>query len=65
MKQLIDRIAASFIGLLLLGLIEGIMTLGQAFNTEYNWVGYTLQGMLAFLAIWAANKAYDAETKGK
>ena len=63
MKQLLDRIAASFLGIILLVFIEGIITLGAVFTLEYNWVGYTAQGMLVYIAIWLANKAYDAETK--
>jgi uncharacterized membrane protein len=63
MKQLIDRIAASCIGLIVLVFVEGIITLGAVFKLEeYNWMGYSLQGMMIFLAIWAANKAYEAET---
>lgn len=62
MKQIIDRIAASFIGLIVLFIIEGIGTLGMAFRfEEYNWIGYTVQGMFVFLAVWVANKIYDAE----
>jgi uncharacterized membrane protein len=62
MKKLFDRIAVSFIGLIALVFIEGICTLGQAFHFEqYNWIGYTIQVMLLYLAVWIANKAYDAE----
>jgi hypothetical protein len=62
MKQIIDRTAASFIGLIVLFFIEGIFTLGAAFRfEEYNWIGWTVQGMFVFLAVWAANKIYDAE----
>ena len=64
MKQIIDRIAASIIGLIVLFFIEGMVTLGTAFRfEEYNWLGYTIQGMVAFIAVWVANKIYDAETK--
>ena len=64
MKQIIDRIAASIIGLIVLFLMEGMVTLGTAFRfEEYNWLGYTIQGMVTFIAVWAANKIYDAETK--
>jgi hypothetical protein len=65
MKQLLDRIAASFLGIILLAFIEGIVTLGSVYNMEYNWVGYTIQGMFIYIAVWCANKAYDAEMKGK
>jgi hypothetical protein len=62
MKQLLDRIAASFIGIIVLTFIEGIITLGAAFRfEEYNWLGCFFQFMMIFLAIWAANKAYEAE----
>jgi len=62
MKKVFDRIAVSFIGLVALVFIEGICTLGQAFHFEYyNWIGYTIQVMFIYIAIWAANKAYDAE----
>lgn len=62
MKQFIDRIAASFISLVVLFFIEGIVTLGMVFRfEEYNWIGYTVQGMFVFLAVWVANKIYDAE----
>ena len=62
MKQLIDRIAYSIFGILLLMLIEGIVTLGSAFHfNEYNWVGYTIQIMVIFVTVWSANKIYDAD----
>lgn len=62
MKQIIDRIAASFIGLIVLFIIEGVGTLGMAFKfEEYNWLGWMVQGMFLFLAVWVANKIYDAE----
>jgi hypothetical protein len=64
MKQLLDRIASSFIGLIVLVMLEGMITLGSVFKIEHNWIGWSVQGMLAFLVIWAANKVYDAETKG-
>jgi hypothetical protein len=63
MKQFIDRIAASFIGLIVLFFVEGIFTLGSAFKFEqYNWITCMVQGMFVFLAVWGANKIYDAET---
>lgn len=66
MKELLDRIAASFLGIILLAFIEGIVTFGMAFKFEdYNWIGYCIQLMFVYLAIWCANKAYEAETKGK
>jgi hypothetical protein len=66
MKQLLDRIAASFLGIILLAFLEGICTLGQAFRFEdYNWIGYCIQMMFVYLAVWVANKAYDAEMKGR
>jgi hypothetical protein len=62
MKQIIDRIAASILGLIVLFIIEGVGTLGMAFRfEEYNWIGYMVQSMFVFLAVWAANKIYDAE----
>ena len=64
MRQLIDRTAASIIGIITLLFIEGMVTFGTVFRFElYNWVGYTVQGMFMFLAIWVANKIYDAENK--
>ena len=64
MKQLIDRIAVSFIGLIILLLLEGMATLGQAFKFEdYTWIGYTIQFMFVFIAVWVANKIHDAEVK--
>lgn len=65
MKQLLDRIAASFLGIIGLVFLEGMVSLGSIFKMEYNWIGYTAQGMLVYIAIWVANKMYDAETKGK
>ncbi len=66
MKQLLDRIGYSIIGLIVLLFVEGIVTLGGAFNFEaYNWIGYTVQGMLIYLAVWIANKAYDDEAPKK
>ena len=62
MKQLLDRIGYSIIGLIVLLFVEGIVTLGGVFNFEaYNWIGYTIQGMFIYLAVWLANKAYDDE----
>lgn len=59
-QQIFDRIAASVISLLILILLEAIFTIGNVFNFEnYNWLGYTVQGMLIYLAIWLANKLYD------
>ena len=64
MKQLIDRIAYSIFGILLLILIEGIATLGSAFHFDkYTWVGYTIQSMVLFITIWSANEIYDADNK--
>lgn len=64
MKQLIDRIAYSIIGLLVLALLEGIATLGYAFRfNEYGWMGWMIQGMFVYLAIWIANKIYDSDNK--
>ena len=60
MKQLIDRVAASIIGLLILITLEGVFTLGIAFKfEEYNWFCWLVQGMVMFLAVWIANKIYD------
>lgn len=62
MKQLLDRIGYTIIGLIVLAFVEGIVTLGSAFKFEaYNWLGYTIQGMFIYLAVWIANKAYDDE----
>ena len=64
MRQLIDRTAASIIGIITLLFIEGMVTFGTVFRFElYNWEGYTVQGMFMFIAIWVANKIYDAENK--
>jgi len=66
MKQLLDRIGYTIIGLIVLAFIEGIVTLGSAFKFEmYNWVGYTVQGMFIYLAVWIANKAYDDDSSKK
>jgi len=62
MKQLIDRIAYSILGILLMVLLEGIATMGSAFKfDEYNWIGYTLQAMIIFIIIWSANNIYDSD----
>ena len=66
MKQIIDRIAYSFIGFIVLIVLEGIATLGQAFKFEqYNFLGYIFQLMLLFITVWVANKIFDADKKGK
>ena len=63
-QQIFDRIAASVISLLILILLEAIFTIGNVFKFEnYNWLGYTVQGMLIYLAIWLANKYYDGAQK--
>jgi uncharacterized membrane protein len=60
MKQLIDRIAYSFIGIIILVFIEGMSTFGFAFQFEhYTWIGYTVQVILIFLTVWMANKIYE------
>jgi len=62
MKQLLDRIGYSVVGLMVLLFLEEIVTLGSAFKFEtYNWLGYVAQAMLIYLAVWLANKAYDDE----
>ena len=62
MKQLLDRIGYSIVGLIVLLFLEGIITFGSAFKFEmYNWIGYVAQAMLIYLAVWLANKAYDSE----
>jgi hypothetical protein len=62
MKQLLDRIGYSIVGLIVLLFLEGIITFGSAFKFEmYNWLGYVAQAMLIYLAVWLANKAYDSE----
>jgi hypothetical protein len=66
MKQLLDRIGYTIIGLIVLAFVEGIVTLGSAFKFEaYNWLGYTIQGMFIYLTVWIANKAYDDEAPKK
>jgi len=66
MKQLLDRIGYSIVGLIILLFLEGIITFGSAFNFEtYNWLGYVAQAMLIYLAVWLANKAYDDELPKK
>jgi hypothetical protein len=66
MKQLLDRIGYSIIGLIVLLFIEGIVTFGAAFKFEtYNWLGYVTQAMLIYLTVWLANKAYDDEAPKK
>ena len=40
MKQLLDRIGYSIVGLIVLAFLEGVVTFGTAFNFEvYNWIG--------------------------
>lgn len=67
MKQLLDRIGYSILGIILLVFLEGIMTLGAAFHFDaYGWMAWMIQGMFVYLAIWVANKAYDHDnTKPK
>jgi hypothetical protein len=66
MKQILDRIGYSIIGLVTLAFLEGIVTFGSAFKFEtYNWLGYTVQVMFIYLAIWIANKAYDDDAPKK
>lgn len=59
-NQIADRIASSFIGLLVLIVLEGIFTLGQAFNiNNYNWFIWIIQVMLVYLALWGSGKIKD------
>lgn len=63
-NQVLDRIAVSFIGVLVMFMLEGILTLGGAFHFEaYNWIGYTLQGMILFITVWFSNRAYESELR--
>ena len=62
MNKLMDRIAYSIIGLLVLIVLEGIFTLGIAFRFEdYNWFAWMIQVMFMFIAVWTANKIHDAD----
>lgn len=62
MKQIIDRIAYSFIGIIVLIVLEGMATLGNAFKFEqYNLLGYVFQLMLLFITVWIANNIYDSD----
>jgi uncharacterized membrane protein len=64
MKQIIDRIAYSFVGIIVLIVLEGMATLGDAFRFEqYTLLGYVFQLMLLFLVVWVSNKMYDADNK--
>jgi len=66
MKQIIDRIAYSFVGIIVLIVLEGMATLGNAFKfEEYNLFGSICQLMLLFLAVWVSNKVFDANKKDK
>ena len=64
MKKIIDRIAYSFVGFIVLIILEGMATLGHAFRFEqYTLLGYIFQLMLLFLAVWISNNIYDSEHK--
>lgn len=64
LNQVFDRIAVSFIGLLVMMLLEGILTLGMVFKfEEYGWFGIMLQCMIIFITVWFSNRAYEAELR--
>ncbi len=64
MKQLFSYLFSIAIGLLVLIILEGMSTLGWAFHFEdYNWMGYTIQGLLVYITIYCSIKLTDVDLK--
>ena len=60
--RLVGRLAASTLGAIF---IEGMMTLGHAFNfSEYGPVGWVIQGLVLVLVVWFAAEWHDSEESG-
>lgn len=63
-NQVLDRIAVSFVGLLIMMMLEGILTLGMVFKfEEYGWFGIMLQCMIIFITVWFSNRVYETELR--
>lgn len=55
MKKILTYILYVCLSILVTLLLEGIVTLGQAFDfSQYNWMGYTLQGIVFTTALCTA-----------
>lgn len=60
MRKIIDRIAYSFIAIIFLAVIEGMLTMGVAFEFEtYSWFAWVYQGMIVFVVVWLVNTLTD------
>lgn len=55
MKQIITYVMYVCIALIVLTFLEGICTMGQAFDfKQYNWLGYLFQGIVITATVCAA-----------
>ena len=58
--NIFGRIAVSFMGILLLAMLEGLLTLGHALDFEtYSTLGWILQCMAVYVTAWVANRMYE------
>lgn len=59
--RLVGRLAASTLGAIF---IEGMMTLGHAFNfSEYGPMGWVIQGLILVLVVWVTAEWHDGEER--
>ena len=59
--RLVGRLAASTLGAIF---IEGMMTLGHAFNfSEYGPMGWVTQGLILVLVVWFTAEWHESEER--
>ena len=64
MKNLFDKIGAIFIGIFIMTFLEGILTLGMAFDLEkYNTGIWIMQGMVLYVTCWASVRIQESNIK--
>ena len=64
MRIFFDRIGAIFIGLFLLFLMEGLMSLGMFLKfEEYSLLGWAMQFMAVYLTCWASIRIQESDSK--
>ena len=62
MKNILNFIFKVACSILLLLLLEGIMTLGYAFDfAQYSWIGYLIQGCLVIICLKISSLDWDTK----
>jgi len=63
MRKFFDRLGAIFIGLFLLTLIEGIISLGTFLKfEEYNALAWFIQFMAVYVTCWVAVRIQESQS---